>query len=638
LITVEGLGGIKATVVADSISVNGDRITTFELEYHRYIHGEVMTHRCLVGDTDLYFDLPSGKEQSKYRLYKKTIKEFYDAWTEGAKPRKPSRWKNRDTSKIEPDKVYSAKELCELLGYSSASNMRKACREGNIPVINKDKSRSEDFKIKGSAFLDFCNKPEYYKQNIKGRLSEMRVRMLDQNSGEVRHTTITDIWKVGIKPTYELVAGGIKIRGTDDHPILTDKGWKNLGEITKQDKVVQICNRKEDVSDGKQHKLINGKWRSSWQLEVGKRLSAIQGGTCSSCGREDKLEIHHLKPVYKFPELTFDEANVVAVCNPCHKELHKKQGWQTGNPLNAVFLQVDSVAPTGEEEEVYDLSVDDENHNFVANGIVVHNCFSRNAMSSRAVPVSKMIEQSNATPIHFGKNQSGMQAEFEHDDIELGQSLWDMAKNDAKVVATQMAEQGFHKQVVNRILEPFQMMKVVLTATEFENFFWLRLDSDAQPEIQELAKCMFEGREKSVPEILKVGEWHTPYVEHHITDSNILQYIVPTAEGVRVVDVDEAIAIASSSCAQVSYRSIDNSYEKAMTVYDRLGVGGSKIHASPFENVVTPMDYTYLEDMTVESDIWPQGITHMDRKGNFWSGNFKGWVQHRQLLENHTKW
>jgi thymidylate synthase ThyX len=38
---------ISAKIIADSISESeyGDRITTFELEYPRFIHGELMTHR-----------------------------------------------------------------------------------------------------------------------------------------------------------------------------------------------------------------------------------------------------------------------------------------------------------------------------------------------------------------------------------------------------------------------------------------------------------------------------------------------------------------------------------------------------------------------------------------------------------------
>jgi hypothetical protein len=291
-----------------------------------------------------------------------------------------------------------------------------------------------------------------------------------------------------------------------------------------------------------------------------------------------------------------------------------------------------------------------EYHRYIHGEVMTHRLFSRNAMSSRAVPIKKMIEQVRtkpATPIHWGKHQSGMQANEEcnnpvyphYDGVPqkcTNVEAWGFAAVEAVNVAEAYSSAGYHKQIVNRLLEPFQMMKVVLTATEFENFFWLRLDSDAQPEIQELARCMFEAMEESKPEILKVGEWHTPYVEHHITDNNILQYVVSDEDIKRVVSSEEAVAISSSCCAQVSYRNIDNSYEKAMTVYGRLGVGSSKIHASPFENVVTPMLHTNIKQLPIGTD-WEEGVTHVGRAGDFWSGNIKGFIQHRQTLENHAK-
>lgn len=306
----------------------------------------------------------------------------------------------------------------------------------------------------------------------------------------------------------------------------------------------------------------------------------------------------------------------------------------------------DSINNTGNRITTFEL----EYHRYIHGEVMTHRLFSRNAMSSRAVPIKKMIEQVRnkpATPIHWGKHQSGMQAEEECnnlvnldcDGIVYKYEVADAWSHVASCVAD-FAEgfevAGYHKQIVNRLLEPFQMMKVVLTATEFANFFWLRCDADAQPEIQELAKCMFEAMSESTPERLKVGEWHTPYVEHFRgSDGDAsVEYIVDNVG----VSEEEAIAISSSSCAQVSYRNIDNSYDKAMTVYERLGVGGNKIHASPFEHLATPMNDAHLEDMHVRGDKWPDGITHFSNTGEFWSGNLKGWTQYRQLLKNHTKW
>ncbi len=322
-------------------------------------------------------------------------------------------------------------------------------------------------------------------------------------------------------------------------------------------------------------------------------------------------------------------------------------------------IVADSINSDGNRITTYEL----EYHRYIHGEVMTHRLFSRNAMSSRAIPISKMIDQvesSSAVPIHWGAKQAGMQASTECDNTVLDncgepfsrEDWWKFAMEEAIVNAEAFDEAGYHKQIVNRLIEPFQMMKIVLTATEFENFFWLRCDKDAQPEIQELAHLMFECREESEPELLKTGEWHTPYVEHldRPDGSEGIAYATFDTGVERYLTEEEAIAISSSCCAQVSYRNIDNSFEKAMKVYERLGVGGNKIHASPFEHVACPMLYTnsfdhtraYInkptKEITQEDTQWEKGVTHCDRSMNLWSGNFKGWIQHRQLLDNHTKW
>ena len=307
-------------------------------------------------------------------------------------------------------------------------------------------------------------------------------------------------------------------------------------------------------------------------------------------------------------------------------------------------IVADSISGAGDRITTFEL----EYHRYIHSEIMTHRLFSRNAMSSRAIPVAKMIEQvrnNPATPIHWGKNKAGMQASEECDNlVDIGaagveftpEEVWKYAAQSAANYAEAMAEAGYHKQIVNRLLEPFQKMKTVLTATEFDNFFWLRRDKDAQPEIHELADCMFEAMEQSQPELLKAGEYHTPYVEHfRASDGEAqLEYIVDNVG----VTVEEALAISSSCCAQVSYRLLDNSYDKAMDIYKKL-LSGAKVHASPFEHQAAPMEITDNEHWFTNGSIgWEDGETHVDKNGSYWSGNFKGFVQYRQILKNHVCW
>ena len=265
---------------------------------------------------------------------------------------------------------------------------------------------------------------------------------------------------------------------------------------------------------------------------------------------------------------------------------------------------------------------------FIHSELMTHRLFSRNAMSSRAVPIEKMIEQVRsdpAKPIHWGKNQSGMQSKQQLDGFELDivQALWENSANEVAHTAKQMSQQGAHKQIVNRILEPFQLMKTVLTATEFDNFFWLRKHEDAQPEIKELAERMYEQLEwnKLLTVELDSGDWHTPYYE--------AGYWLKESE----TPLEDALAISSSCCAQVSYRLLDDSIEKARKVYQRL-VESTPVHASPFEHQATPIEFDGAN--TTNGFIWEEGVTSIDRNGDFWSGNFKSWIQYRQLIDGNV--
>ena len=268
---------------------------------------------------------------------------------------------------------------------------------------------------------------------------------------------------------------------------------------------------------------------------------------------------------------------------------------------------------------------------FIHGEFMTHRMFSRNAASSRAIPVSKMIEQvrtSPAVPCHWGKNQAGMQAkeELTGSALDSAKFYWKDAAVDAALSAEYLSEDGVHKQIVNRILEPFQTMKTVVTATEWENFYWLRNHEDAQPEIKRLAEVMLEAVSYSSAVTLKAGDWHTPYFNGAFG----------TGCWISKADTDsleDALAISSSCCAQVSYRLLDDSIEKARMVYKRL-VESSPVHASPFEHQASPME---TSNWRIDEGPWEEGVTHMDRDGTLCSGNLKGFIQYRQLIPNNVK-
>lgn len=324
--------------------------------------------------------------------------------------------------------------------------------------------------------------------------------------------------------------------------------------------------------------------------------------------------------------------------------------------LISVKIVADSISPSGIRIITFEL----EYPRIIHSELMTHRLLSRNAMSSRAIPIKKMIEQvqqNPAMPVKFGKNQPGMQDAGEHS-AQLGdgysaEEWWKLAGLSAARFAAEFADAGYHKQIANRLLEPYQRMKTVVTATDWNNFFWLRVDPDADPTIYELAKAMKEASDNSIPDPLEPGQWHTPYVDHVYGFEDIEDKECAVFEGYCVLDeenkpvmltLEEALAVSASCCAQVSYRVLNTSKEKALDIYEKL-VSGNKVHASPFEHQATPIKETDISGIKLGNpgvnvgpftESWEAGITHRSRDGQLWSGNLRGWVQHRQLVPDNV--
>lgn len=274
---------------------------------------------------------------------------------------------------------------------------------------------------------------------------------------------------------------------------------------------------------------------------------------------------------------------------------------------------------------------------FIHAEVMTHRVFSRNASSSRAIPVAKMLEMVRnepAMPIHWGKNQAGMQAneQLTGADLEQAKQLWLLAAENAANIARMMNAIGLHKQVANRILEPFQHIHVVLTATEWENFFELRNHKDAQPEIRELAIQMLDAMSHSEAKYLHEGEWHLPYVTYD--DMKAIEIHLAGGKGGMNVwcgsmKWDLAKKVSAARCCRVSYLNHDgttSSIEADLKLCDRLA-GSVPIHASPFEHQATP-DMFNKEAKFGGCDHW--SVPHLH-------GNFVGWIQYRKEIEQSFK-
>jgi hypothetical protein len=307
---------------------------------------------------------------------------------------------------------------------------------------------------------------------------------------------------------------------------------------------------------------------------------------------------------------------------------------KTAKELITARVLADSISPHGDRMTTMEI----EYPRFILAELNTHRMLSKNSASSRAIPVKAMhqhMRENPARPVHWGKNQPGMQANTELTGMDLTdvQFMWQRAQQDAMHWAQQMSERaGLHKQVANRITEPWMTMKTVISGTEWRNFFWLRAHADAQPEIHELATKMFNAHNQSVPQLLQPDEWHLPYVKSHRLSSGELIYL--DAEDLPIT-TEQARVISASCCAQVSYRKSDDSYEKAHKIFKQL-IESQPCHASPVEHQATPMDLDTIDKY--DPECWQDGVTHVSRNGDLWSGNLRGWIQFRKLIAGEAQW
>jgi hypothetical protein len=274
-----------------------------------------------------------------------------------------------------------------------------------------------------------------------------------------------------------------------------------------------------------------------------------------------------------------------------------------------------SVSPEGKELWTFETnsvkSIDAE--------IEKHRMLSTNSSSSRAIPYKKL--DSVYIPPDVRQKQSGMQGKKPVDQDtynDFRTALFDIY--DYMHLRLSEFKDRVHKQHLNRYPEAYTMQKKVWTATEWDNFFTLRLADGADPNIRILAECMHEAMSQVTPKLLQPGEWHLPYVYDEERD----QY-----------ELDELKKISAGRCARVSYDNIHSEKPPQQLADDLLIMK----HLTPWEHQATPMKYSMgisywneYEGEEVASMGWEDGVTHMDLRMVRWSGNLARWIQNRQLV------
>lgn len=237
-----------------------------------------------------------------------------------------------------------------------------------------------------------------------------------------------------------------------------------------------------------------------------------------------------------------------------------------------------------------------------------HRMLSRNSASSRAIPVAKRIQTVKEDPFipeAFGRNKKGMQAGglLDEDANAKARALWLDGRDEAIRIAEGLASLEVHKQLANRVLEPYLWHTIVVSATEWDNWDALRCHEAAQPEIRKPAETMRELRLSNVPKVLRFGQWHLPYVEDDEADELLR---------VNGFSSNELAYISAGRCARVSVKTFDGTTDPRadLDLAIRLRSAG---HMSPLEH--------------------PAQAYALEHAHEF-MGNFRGWKQLRKTVRN----
>jgi hypothetical protein len=234
---------------------------------------------------------------------------------------------------------------------------------------------------------------------------------------------------------------------------------------------------------------------------------------------------------------------------------------------------------------------------FIHEELLTHKDLSRNSASSRAIPTAKLLEMvktNPAMPAAWGTNKPGMQA---GEALTQGQEneavvRWLVARDLAVESVEAMLHLNLHKQVINRILQPYMWMTVVITATQWENFFWRRCHPDADPTFQRIAYMIQDAIDNSVPLLRADEDWHLPYV----------------TEDERDLPLSVRQKLSAARCGRVSFLKPGESHKNELEVASSMAEKG---HWSPFEHQARPL------------------ISEVDNVPRI-TGNLRGWAQLRK--------
>jgi thymidylate synthase (FAD) len=250
-----------------------------------------------------------------------------------------------------------------------------------------------------------------------------------------------------------------------------------------------------------------------WTREQAPRVHATFDYTCQSCSkRGGVLHVHHVVPVWRAPELAWEFSNLVSVCDLCHRRIHRTReselafaieyrpeirprpttprstaGWK----LTARAVDIVGIAYVG-VRETYDLCVEGSWHNFVANGVVVHNSFNEFSMRYARATDDFYVPEAEDVRTQVGKPGA---YSFDPVEPELAEATREELRavyETAYATYERLVEQGVARELARAVLPvgAYTEFYWTVNARALMNFVSLRAADTAQREIRRYADAV----------------------------------------------------------------------------------------------------------------------------------------------------
>ena len=648
---------ISAKVIADSIAKNGKRITTFELEYNRFIHSEMMTHGALVKNSSSSRAIPISKMIEQIKL----------------NPSTPIYW----------GKTQSGMQAKEELTYSELKRVKELWEVAKDNAITRATQMS----------LNECHK------QIANRITEpfQMIKVV---------CTATDFDNFFNLRIHCL---------SDDTEILTTQGWKLIGDVREGEKVYSL-----NMVNGtlEQSKVANTVSKKSEGTAISMRGQSVdllmslkhnvvhvEDGVLKKSLAEDLVGKRITVPKSVKTQQVFDETGydysegfITGFALGNGSIYHKKQSGNRGltvckggkksevaldkfksacavvYPNNKIHTyQRTSTILELDGKNVYEhfekLLSDSSIHKKLPSNLFEQSLdFLKGVFDGLLYSDGNILNRSGG--LKFYTSSKHLADGFQELCLILGYSATVSESNRIGQTSEGVDSLGKPYKITTKNVsytcnvnlnrnEP--TLKQPLEEVQYNGMFkCVTLDTngtiyvrrngkavwtgncDAQPEILMLAYLMYKAMQQSTPMLLNQGEWHLPYVERE-RNNGVLEYFIYEENeigyfGKKYIPLEQAVKISSSCTAQTSYRKNDTSVEKADKIHDML-IKADVLHASPFAHLATPIvsnnAYTNIPYLVY---TWQDGITHVMKNGMLCSGNLQGWIQYRQLIPNNTCW